>query len=237
MAVAFSLTKAFFEWFSASDGVAALHKKHIEGDVALHMLKGTPMAAAPDSLKLDFARSGAGQAVANFMKAEQQHIGGWKVDRIVEAAGSEFNAVCWRQRLLEEVASSQVVLFSFVDCPWCLLAKERLAAIEGNEAWLPAGSVRTIELEARGRDGKALRAAIAAATGRTSMPSVWVGGRCVGGFTDGDMPSGEPGLCLAASPGFEALEASGRLPSLLGHETRSGQPCVILHRGFLAITG
>ena len=64
MAVAFSLTKAFFEWFSASDGVAALHKKHIEGDVALHMLKGTPMAAAPDSLKLDFARSGAGQAVA-----------------------------------------------------------------------------------------------------------------------------------------------------------------------------
>ena len=53
------------------------------------------------------------------------------------------------------------------------------------ELELPPEVVQVVELEALGRRGKALRAAAALATGRTSMPNVFIGGRSVGGFTDG----------------------------------------------------
>ena len=71
------------------------------------------------------------------------------------------------------------------------------------------------EIEELGPSGKCLRAAIALATGRTSLPSIWIDGRCVGGFTDGEMPSGDPALCLAGADGLEALENSGELEALL----------------------
>ena len=200
----------FFTWFTKSEGVAALHRKHVEGNQVLHMLKDTPMAAAPDSLKLDFARGPAGRAVAQFMRAEQEYIGDWKIERIIEAAGEGFDASAERNRLVEQAASHPVVLFSFVDCPWCLLAKERFQAIEASEAeaWLPPGSIKVVELEDLGRNGKNLRAAIALATGRTSMPSIFVGGRCIGGFTDGD-PQGDDELCHRGAQGLEPLTERG----------------------------
>ena len=206
--LAFSLQQRFFEWFTKSEGVAKLHQKHVDGDQVLHMLKGTPMASASDELKLKFARSNAGAAVANFMKAEQQSIGGWKIERIIEAAGPDFDADAERAQLFEEVATHPIVVFSFVDCPWCLLAKERLRAIELSEveSWLPTGSVRIVELEDLGRAGKRLRAALALATSRTSMPSIFVGGKCIGGFTDGE-PQGDETLCHADAPGLESLSA------------------------------
>ena len=42
----------FFAWFKASDGVAALHQKHVESESVLHMIKGTPLAEAPDDAKV-----------------------------------------------------------------------------------------------------------------------------------------------------------------------------------------
>ena len=77
------------------------------------------------------------------------------------------------------------MLFSFRDCPWCLLAKERLA---GLATVLPAAEARVVELEERGREGKELRAAVALATGRTSMPAVFVRGRSLGGRTHSRKP-------------------------------------------------
>ena len=46
-------------------------------------------------------------------------------------------------------------------------------------------------------NGKALRARLGARTGRTSVPSVWIGGECVGGLNDG--------------PGLVPLDADGEL--------------------------
>ena len=40
--------------------MARKHAEHVAGETAQHMLKGTPFAAAPDELKAQFARSGAG---------------------------------------------------------------------------------------------------------------------------------------------------------------------------------
>jgi len=204
----------FFAWFTLSDGVAELHQKHVSSSSVQHMIKGSPLASAPDSAKLDFARSKAGAAVASFMKAEQRNIGSWKVDRIVEAAGPGFDAAAERRELLRRVAANRVVVFSFVDCPWCLLAKERLAAV-AQSGRLGADELAVTELEDLGPSGKRLRAAIALATGRTSMPSVWIDGRCVGGYTDGEMPAGEPELCFESADGLEALEGSGQLEAIL----------------------
>lgn len=228
-----TLAPRFFRWFTQSEAVKAAHAKHVEGEIAVHMMKGAPwLADAPDAEKKAFARGAAGAAVAQFMKAEQRQIGQWKVDRIIEAAGADFDAALQRDRLLREAAGAPVVVFSFVDCPWCLLAKETLQAMEASpaESAMPAGSLRVFELEDMGREGKRMRAAIALATGRTSMPSIFVGGRCIGGFTDGD-PSGDDELCLANSPGLEALAASGELRALVAQAHRH------LQRGAAAAAG
>ena len=205
------VARRFFEWFKSSEGVAKLHQEHVASESVQHMIKGTPLATAPDEKKIEFAKGGGGAAVASFMKFEQRFIGDWKCEKIIEAAGPDFDAERAQEALMREVDGAQVVCFSFVDCPWCLLAKERLCAMEGNDPLLPTGGVKVIELEDLGRDGKSLRAALALSTGRTSMPSIWVGGRCVGGFTDGEMPGGDAERCLADSPGLEALlDGDGR---------------------------
>ncbi len=72
--------------------------------------------------------------------------------------------------------STQVVCFSFTDCPWCVAAKKLLAEYD---------SVRDVDLEPLGPRGKTLRAAIALETGRTSMPAVYVRGEAIGGYTGG----------------------------------------------------
>ena len=215
------LAPKFFSWFASSEAVAAMHQEHVDSPTVRHMIKGSPLADAPDAAKIDFARSAGGKAVADFMALEQQNIGDWKVDRIVEAAGAGFDADAARQRLIDTVQSEEdqrIVVFSFFDCPWCLLAKERLNAIAASESapYLTQAQLKVIELEDLGREGKELRAAIALATGHTSMPSVWVDGKCVGGFTDGEMPRSSS-LCLddGRSPGLEELENSGRLRGLL----------------------
>ena len=79
-----------------------------------------------------------------------------------------------------------------------------------------------VELEDFGRSGKALRAALADATGRTSMPNAFVGGRSVGGFTDGD-PVGA--LARAGEqPGLRALHERGELARMIdeAHRTPRG---------------
>ena len=92
------------------------------------------------------------------------------------------------------LVSTQVVVFSFTDCPWCVAAKRLLAEYD---------SVLDIDLEPLGPRGKTLRAAIALETGRTSMPAVYVRGEAIGGYTDG-------------TPGLLALHRTGELQQRLG---------------------
>ena len=64
--------------------------------------------------------------------------------------------------------------------------------------------LRIVELEELGLEGKRLRAACALATGRTSMPNIFVGGRSIGGFTDGFADGGaalpDGALAVAEAP-------------------------------------
>ena len=171
---------ALLSWFKNSEFAKEKHEEHVKSESVMHMIKGTPFASAPEELKLKFVDQPGGQFVSDFMQLEQQMLGDWKVGKIVEAAGSDFDAPTARQELLEIVAECPVVLFSFVDCPWCLAAKQLL-----QQTALSDDELRVVELEDLAERGKRLRAALALTTGRTSLPAVFVGGRAVGGFTDG----------------------------------------------------
>ena len=67
-------------------------------------------------------------------------------------------------------------------------------------------SFRAVELD-QDAEGAALRARLGAMTGRTSVPSIWVAGDCIGGLNDG------PGLLPLATAG--ALEPKLRTAGAL----------------------
>ena len=86
------LKSKLLTFFQTSDAVAAKHAEHIASDTVQHFMKGTPFASAPDALKLDFVNGAAGQAVAAWMKWEQESLADWKIEKVVEAAGPDFDA-------------------------------------------------------------------------------------------------------------------------------------------------
>jgi glutaredoxin len=150
-----------------------------------HLLKGTPFADATDAQKTAFARSYFGRLVSRIIREEGLYLREWKIEKITEAAGEAYDAAAARADLEAQASQKPIVVFSFVDCPWCVEAKRLLETHYD-------GEYAVVDLEPLGPRGKALRAAVAADSGRTSMPAVYVRGAPVGGFTDG-APAG-PGL-------------------------------------------
>lgn len=196
-----------------------------------------------------------GRMVANVMAKEQELLGDWKIEKIVEAAGEEFDEVVSNENLrrilwngydddpdssssrvlgtnIQRKSSPKVTLFSFVDCPWCLLAKQLLQHEEYQSLLDKDTTLQIIELEDLGVEGKHLRASIALATGRTSMPACFINGKSVGGYTDGFstdnddddakvgegftfVPRPEVDLRMMESKGLSALHETGELRVLL----------------------
>jgi glutaredoxin len=88
-----------------------------------------------------------------------------------------------------------VTVFSFSTCPFCVKAKATLDAL--------GAKYTAIELDQLpNKEGLQLRAELAERTERTSMPSIWIKGACVGGCNDG-------------SPGLLPLQREGKLEPLL----------------------
>lgn len=118
------------------------------------------------------------------------------------------------EKLLGIIENTPVTLFSFVDCPWCLLAKKLLQQEPYNQL-LDSGMLQIIELEHLRWTGKELRASIALATGRTSMPACFIGRLCIGGYTDGfnfcdqDNSQREELFIPRASYDLRMIDASG----------------------------
>merc|ERR1719198_2853457 len=87
-------------------------------------------------------------------------------------------------------------MFSFSTCPFCLRAKDILRQDYGVEV-----EVYECDLEP---EGNAVRAELGRRTGRTSMPSTWLGSDVLlGGCNDGGLG------------GVATLDKEGRLQSLL----------------------
>lgn len=91
------------------------------------------------------------------------------------------------------IKGNNVAMFSFTTCPFCRRAKD---ALEENGV-----SHRAIELdELDGNKGNEIRAVLGKMTKRTSVPSIFVRGKYIGGCNDG------PGLLpLMKSGEFDAL--------------------------------
>ena len=88
---AWNIEKTFLDWFKSSQFVSKLHADHIASDSVQHMFKGTPLVMAPNDAKIDFATGPIGKIVTRFMASEQELLGEWKVGKIVEAAGDDFD--------------------------------------------------------------------------------------------------------------------------------------------------
>mmetsp|Transcript_31304 Transcript_31304/g.58047 ORF Transcript_31304/g.58047 Transcript_31304/m.58047 type:complete len:275 (-) Transcript_31304:450-1274(-) len=236
-AYAWSFEKAAINWVKSSTLFADLHQQHVSSNQVRHMMKSTPLVNAPDEAKMEFANGPFGRMVAAMMESEQKLLGDWKLQKIVEAAGVDFDEDKAHEYLMDVIDRAPVTVFSFEDCPWCLLAEKLLE----DEYSLRHGDgiLQVVRLEELGREGKKLRAAVALSTGRTSMPACFIGNMSVGGYTDGfgsavedyvpndvaDMldedsgfkyvPSPENDLRCIGSPGLEKLHVRGELAVLL----------------------
>jgi glutaredoxin len=227
---AFSLERAIVEWVKSSKLLADLHQDHVAAPCVQHMMKATPLVNASDDDKMAFASGPWGELVADAMKAEQRLLGDWKLEKIKEAAGDGLNEDASLARLQELVNGAPVTVFSFVDCPWCLLAKKMLKE-EPYNLKDGDGTLQIIELEDLAWEGKVLRAAIGATTGRTSMPAIFINGEGIGGFTDGfeaaevskgqtsivngSLESSHNDLRRDGAPGLQAMHESGELHNLI----------------------
>jgi len=74
------------------------------------------------------------------------------------------------------VTSNPVVVFSKSYCPYCVKVKELLQSIN-------VSNMKVIELD-QSDDGPKLQQVLGTITGQTTVPSVWVGGKFIGGCDD-----------------------------------------------------
>lgn len=87
------------------------------------------------------------------------------------------------QQLVEDaVRNNPVVVFSKSFCPYCVAAKDNIAAAAQH---VPAfDATKTFELDHMGEEGSQIQAYLAEKTGRTTVPSVFIAGQFVGGSDD-----------------------------------------------------
>lgn len=150
-----------------------------------------------DSKKLEFLETPVGKWLNRFTVWELDKLGEYKVVKCRERT----TPVRMREATEEverRIQSEPVVMYSFTVCPWCIKAKDELDR-RGIGYW-------STELDTLGDEGPALQAALGVLTGRTSMPCIFIGGKCVGGAMDGT-----PGLLpLIERGGLEdAVVAAG----------------------------
>ena len=77
-----------------------------------------------------------------------------------------------------EISAHKVVVFSKSYCPYCTYTKDLFKKAEFSGI-----DVVTHELDKR-RDGAAIQSALASMSGQRTVPSVWVGGKFVGGNSE-----------------------------------------------------
>jgi glutaredoxin 3 len=109
-------------------------------------------------------------------------------------------------QLDEYIASAPCVMFVWKASPSCQKAVQALEVVAG-------ANVKMVPLDDPWDEGHPLRAELGKRTGKTSVPSVWIGGQYVGGFDAGVSKEESPGLVDLAFRGTlrSKLEAAGAL--------------------------
>jgi glutaredoxin 3 len=113
---------------------------------------------------------------------------------VAAVLAGDYDVAAVKAKLAALAASAPVVVFSQTSCPYCKKAKALLAATGVRNS-------ASVELDALGAEGYALRVELGKLTGRTSVPNVFIAGASVGGFSDG--------------PGVNTLAEQGKLAGML----------------------
>lgn len=147
--------------------------------------RGEPMEwSESESLANRFSQLVAGNSWGNQFKQ-------WVADIV---AGNDFDKEEVGTKIDVFVKGSPVAMFSFTTCPFCRRAKDYF-----DEEGVSYESLELDELE--GNAGNEIRSILGKKTGRTSVPSIFIGGNYIGGCNDG--------------PGLLPLAESGELDGLL----------------------
>lgn len=124
---------------------------------------------------------------------------------IADTLAGDYDPKAVSTLIQSRIAANKVMMFSFSTCPFCLRAKQIL-----QEDYGEAVEVYECDLEA---DGYAVRAELGRLTGRTSMPSTWLGPDVLlGGCNDGGLG------------GVATLDRQGNLAPLLAERAQQLDP-------------
>ena len=107
---------------------------------------------------------------------------------VADVVAGEFNEEAVTSKIDSFINENQVAVFSFTTCPFCRRAKDFL-----DEKGIAYSSLELDELG--GNEGNQIRAVLGRRTRRTSVPSIFIGGKYIGGCNDG------PGLLPLAETG------------------------------------
>lgn len=113
---------------------------------------------------------------------------------VADIVAGDYDQEAVEQTVDEFIQDNDVGMFSFTTCPFCRRAKDVL-----DEKGI---SYKALELdEMEGNKGNEIRAVLGKRTKRTSVPSIFIGGKYIGGCNDG--------------PGLIPLAESGELDNML----------------------
>lgn len=157
--------------------------------LASHRMDLTPSG---DASLLDKAKIG-------FEKFQASRSEGYGVKQaITDAIAGEFDASAVSAQVKADANSAPLVLFTWDSSPACKKALKLLA--------LTGANFTVVKLDAPWDEGNQKRSVLGRLTGKSSVPSVWIGGKYVGGCDDG--PSDD-------APGLVPLAFQGKLLPML----------------------
>ena len=113
---------------------------------------------------------------------------------VADLIAGDYDEASVKKEVDSFVEENSIAMFSFSTCPFCRRAKDFL-----DEKGVKYSVLELDELE--GNKGNEIRAILGKKTKRTSVPSIFIGGKYIGGCNDG--------------PGLLPLAASGELDELL----------------------
>lgn len=109
----------------------------------------------------------------------------------------------------QDIHDNGCVLYVFTHCPYCMRAKSILLEKYG-------ATVKVVALDQEGSIGVAIREELRRRTGRSSVPSLWVGGHFLGGCLDGPQEvHSSSGRVISTAGGLVSLDKEGVLRELL----------------------
>merc|ERR1719352_373207 len=141
-----------------------------------------------------------------FMKSRKEGFGFRQATADAIAGEYDRDAVTAEVKAL--ASSAPLVMFTWKSSPACKKAIKYLSEVQGVQP-------KIIRLDDPWSEGNPRRAALGRLTGKSSVPSIWIGGEYIGGCEDG-VGSDAPGLVPLAFKGQlqSKLEAAGAIGSV-----------------------